>query len=162
MIWAADWVWGALAAVVLIFFHVSALFGMSITVFHETIAQLRARSLFMSIFVFSLLGAGAVFLHALEAAGWAALYCYIGAATEYSDALLHSLGAYSTMGDPTIIFEKKWRLILQIESLSAAVTLGLTTAFLFSALNRLQDIIKHAQDKSDKMSRRTPSNQSVL
>ena len=95
-------------------------------VFHETVAQLRARSLFMSIFVFSILGAGAVFLHALEAAGWAALYYYIGAATDYSDALLHSLGAYSTMGDPTIIFEKKWRLILQIESLTAAVTLGLT------------------------------------
>lgn len=151
MIWAADWAWGAFAAVALIFFHVSALFGMSIAVFHETITQLRARSLFMSVFVFSILGAGAVLTHALEAAGWAALYCYIGAVKDYPDALLHSLGAYSTMGDPTIVFEKKWRLILQIESLSAAVTLGLTTAFLFSALNRLQDIIRHAHDKSEKL-----------
>ena len=155
MIWAQDWVLGAVAAIVLIFFHVSALFGMSITVFHETVAQLRARSLFMSIFVFSILGAGAVFLHALEAAGWAALYYYIGAATDYSDALLHSLGAYSTMGDLTIIFEKKWRLILQIESLTAAVTLGLTTAFLFSALNRLQNIISHANARNDKLLRRS-------
>lgn len=153
MVWAQDWIWGAFAAILLIFIHVSALFGMSIAVFHETVAELRARSLFMSIFVFSILGAGAVFLHALEAAGWAALYCYIGAAAEYPDALLHSLGAYSTMGDQTIVFDRKWRLILQIESLSAAVTLGLSTAFLFSALTRLQSIRKDAIERKDTRSR---------
>lgn len=141
MIWAEDWAWGALSSVLLIFLHVAALFVMSFVVFHDRVVKLRARSLFVSILVFSFLGTGAIFLHALEAAGWAALYWRLGAADEYADALLHSLGAYSSMGDTTITFEKKWRLLLQIESLTAAVTLGLTTAFLFSALHRLQKTI---------------------
>jgi len=148
MLWAVDWAWGALASVLLIFFHVSALFGMSMIIFHESVVKLRARSLFASILVFSLLGTGAVLLHALEAAGWAALYWRLGAADEYADALLHSLGAYSTMGDSTITFDKQWRLLLQIESLTAAVSLGLTTAFLFSALSRLQSIIDSARNRS--------------
>lgn len=149
MIWAEDWAWGALSSVALIFFHVSALFLMSMFIFHDSIVRLRSRSLFVSILVFSFLGTGAVLLHALEAAGWAALYWRLGAADEYADALLHSLGAYSTMGDETITFEKKWRLMLQIESLTAAVTLGLTTAFLFSALNRLQRIIESGRARMD-------------
>ena len=148
MLWAVDWAWGALASVLLIFFHVSALFGMSMIIFHDKVVKLRARSLFASILVFSLLGTGAVLLHALEAAGWAALYWRLGAADEYADALLHSLGAYSTMGDSTITFDKQWRLLLQIESLTAAVSLGLTTAFLFSALSRLQSIIDSARNRS--------------
>ena len=148
MIYVEDWAWGALASVALIFFHVAALFVMSMVIFHDKVVKLRARSLIVSILIFSFLGTAAVLLHALEAAGWAALYWRLGAAEEYADALLHSLGAYSTMGDTTIIFEKKWRLMLQIESLSAAVTLGLTTAFLFSALHRLQEVIDNGRSKS--------------
>ena len=149
MIWAEDWAWGAVSSVVLIFFHVSALFVMSIFIFHDRVVKLRSRSLFASILVFALLGTAAVLLHALEAAGWAALYWRLGAADEYADALLHSLGAYSTMGDSTITFDKKWRLMLQIESLTAAVSLGLTTAFLFSALNRLQRVIDSGRVRMD-------------
>ncbi len=155
MIWAEDWAWGALASVLLIFFHVSGLFVMSIFIFHDRIVRLRSRSIFVSILVFSVLGTGAVLMHALEAAGWAGLYWRLGAADEYSDALLHSLGAYSTMGDTTIVFEKQWRLMLQIESLTAAVTLGLTTAFLFSALNRLQRVIESGREKSENSSPQT-------
>jgi hypothetical protein len=149
MIWAEDWAWGALSSVVLIFFHVTALFVMSMFIFNDTIVRLRSRSLFASILVFSLLGTSAVLLHALEAAGWAGLYWRLGAADDYAEALLHSLGAYSTMGDSTITFEKKWRLLLQIESLTAAVSLGLTTAFLFSALSRLQRVIDSGRAKLD-------------
>ncbi len=152
MIWAEDWAWGALASILLIFFHVSGLFVMSIFIFADGIVKLRSRSIFVSILLFSFLGTGAVLMHAVEAAGWAALYWRLGAADEYSDALLHSLGAYSTMGDTTIVFEKQWRLMLQIESLTAAVTLGLTTAFLFSALNRLQRVIDGGRAKSDNSS----------
>jgi hypothetical protein len=151
MIWAEDWAWGALSSVVLIFFHVTALFVMSMFIFNDTIVRLRSRSLFASILVFSLLGTSAVLLHALEAAGWAALYWRLGAADDYAEALLHSLGAYSTMGDSTITFEKKWRLLLQIESLTAAVSLGLTTAFLFSALSRLQRVIDNGRAKLDNL-----------
>jgi hypothetical protein len=149
MIWTQDWVWGAVSSALLISFHVAALFCMSVVIFYDSVVELRERSLFFSIVAFSLLGTGAVLLHALEAAGWAALYWSLGAADEYSDALLHSLGAYSTMGDSTITFEKKWRLLLQIEALTAAVTLGLTTAFLFSALSRLQRVIDGGRAKAD-------------
>lgn len=145
MFWAEDWAWGALWSVMMIFFHIGALFVMSTLIFHDKVVKLRARSLPASILVFSLLATGAVLLHAVEAGGWAALYWRLGAADEYSDALLHSLGAYSTMGDSTVTFEKKWRLILQIESITAAVSMGLSTAFLFSALNRLQQVIDNAR-----------------
>ena len=149
MLWAEDWAWGVLSSALLICFHVAALFCMSIVIFNESIVEIRERSLLFSILIFSLLGTGAVLLHALEAAGWAALYWSLGAAAEYADALLHSLGAYSTMGDSTITFEKKWRLLLQIEALTAAVTLGLTTAFLFSALSRLQRVIDGGRAKAN-------------
>lgn len=149
MFWAEDWAWGALASALTIFFHVAALFGMSFIIFHDSIARLRAKSLFVSILVFSFLGTGAVLLHAMEAAGWAGLYYRLGAVDIYPDALLHSLGAFSTLGDTTVTIDRKWRLMLQVESLTAAVVLGLTTAFLFSALHRLQGLIDGGRARLD-------------
>ena len=138
MIWAEDWAWGALSSVALIFFHVSALFVMSMFIFHDRIVRLRSRSLFVSILMFSLLGTAAVLLHALEAAGWAALYWRLGVVDDYADALLHSLGAYSTMGDETITFEKKWRLMLPPGATVSTVSLiALRRSFADRTLCRL-------------------------
>ena len=86
-------------------------------------------------------------LHVTEALIWTALYIHIGAADNFPDAFLHSLGAFTTLGDSTVVFDKKWRLLIQIEALNGAVALGLTTAFLYSASHRLQKIATQAQER---------------
>jgi hypothetical protein len=147
MLWASDWGWGVFAVVLTVAFHVFALFGLGATVFNDTIIQIRARSTAISLVVFALLTMEAILLPVIEAAGWGFMYLRLGAATNFPDAYLHSLGAFSTMGDATVVFDTKWRLLLQIEALNAIVCLGLTTAFLFTAAHALHKFAESAKSK---------------
>ena len=147
MLWANDWGWGAATVICCIFLHVTVLFYLAKILFNERVAQLRTRSGVLSSILFSIFALCAMKLHVIESLIWTTLYIHIGAANNFPDAFLHSLGAFTTLGDSTVVFDKKWRLLIQIEALNGAVALGLTTAFLYSASHRLQKIATQAQER---------------
>jgi hypothetical protein len=95
--------------------------------------------------MFSFFALAAMVLHAGEAAVWAVLYLYIGAARDFPSAYLHSLGAFTTLGDATVVFHMRWRLLIQLEALNGAVALGLTTALLYSSARRIQQVVDSGQ-----------------
>jgi ABC-type transport system involved in multi-copper enzyme maturation permease subunit len=79
------------------------------------------------------LAISAVLFHAIEAAIWAVMYIRLNVLSDFSQAYLHSLGAFSTYGNSGYDLNTKWRLLSQIEAMNGIVAFGLTTAFLYSA-----------------------------
>lgn len=142
MLWANDWEIGAAAIVICVTVHSLALVFIARLVFHEKLRRFRQSSLFISSLMFAVFALGAIIVHAFEAAVWAVLYLHIGAVNDFPSAYLHSLGAFTTLGDPTVVFDMRWRLLIQLEALNGAVALGLTTALLYSSARRIQKIIE--------------------
>ena len=145
MLWADDWEYGTMAIIICVSVHAVALTFLARLIFHEKMRRLRDGSLLISALMFSLFALGAMVLHAGEAAVWAALYLYIGAVKDFPSAYLHSLGAFTTLGDVTVVFHMRWRLLMQLEALNGAVALGQTTALLYSSARRLQQIVDTGQ-----------------
>lgn len=141
MLWANDWKFGAATIIICVMLHSLALIFVAEIMFHEKLRRFRESSLLASSFMFAIFALGAIALHAGEAGIWATLYLYVGAIDDFPSAYLHSLGAFTTLGDSTVIFDMRWRLLIQLEALNGAVAIGLTTALLYSSARRIQNII---------------------
>jgi hypothetical protein len=76
-------------------------------------------------------------LHSLEVLAYASLYRAVGAVGAWENALYLSAGAYSTAGWAEIVVPRGWRLTAALESLTGALLVGWSTAFLFQTLHRI-------------------------
>ena len=147
MLWANDWVYGAAVILLCIILHTITLIYLARFIVQENLRRIRESSLLLSAMLFAMLALVSIILHAGEAAIWASLFIYLGAVTDFPSAYLHSLGAFTTLGDSTIIFDTKWRLLIQLESLNGAVALGLTTAMLYSSAGKIERIVSTSSGK---------------
>jgi hypothetical protein len=141
MLWANDWEYGTVTIIICVFFHTISLLALTTIMFHEKLAGIRNKSIYISAILFSFFALCTIVIHVIDALMWAIVYLRIGAANDFPSAFLHSLGAFTTLGDATIIVDEKWRLLIQLEALNGAVALGLTTALLYSSARRIQQII---------------------
>lgn len=76
----------------------------------------------------------AAVLHSVEATAWACLYLWLGALRSLEDAMLYSINAITAFGHTTIDLAKHWQLLGAIEAMNGLILFGLTTAFLFAAI----------------------------
>ena len=83
---------------------------------------------------------GAACLHGAEAGLWAAIYVAIGAMPDLHDAMLYSLSALTSYGHVDIYLEDRWKLLGAIEAVNGLILFGLTTAFLFAAIQQVSPI----------------------
>ena len=75
-------------------------------------------------------------LHAFEGCIWAAAYRLLGALHDNRSAMLYSLGALTTYGHASINLESRWQLMGVLEALNGLILFGLTTAFLFTVMQK--------------------------
>jgi hypothetical protein len=134
MAWSGDWAWGLPALVLTIVFHVSAF--MSITKILAPHRVQQRHRLFRFILLVAAIALFAAILHGLEAIAWAMLYIWLGALPDMSEGILYSLGAITSYGHASIFLEDRWRLLGSIEAVNGLIMFGLTTAFLFAAIQR--------------------------
>ena len=80
--------------------------------------------------------ASAVYL-AIEAAAWAVLYLWLGALPAWAPAMLYSLEAITSFGHAQIYLADRWQLLGAIEAVNGLILFGLTTAFLFAAVQQV-------------------------
>jgi hypothetical protein len=80
--------------------------------------------------------ASSIYLGA-DAAVWALLYVWLGALADWQTAMLYSLSAITSYGHAEIYLEKRWQLLGAIEAVNGMILFGLTTAFLFAAIERV-------------------------
>lgn len=136
--WENNWLWGVPLVVITVVFHVLGLglVDRGVTVLLDT--KLFGRpSLFRFVFIMGAVVFVATFLHAMEAAMWAAAYRVLEALPGSRIAMFYSLNAITSLGHDNIYLAPRFDLLGPIEALNGIMLFGLTTAFLFAILQRV-------------------------
>jgi len=134
MYWKFDWFWGLPLLVITVVFHVVMFVLMEKTLVIKVGREEDTRTLSHFIVAMALISLGAATLHGLEATAWAALYIWLGALPDPTAAMLYSLSAITSYGHSAIFLGDRWRLLGAIEGMNGLILFGLTTAFLFAAI----------------------------
>jgi hypothetical protein len=79
----------------------------------------------------------ATLLHGIEAMLWAVVYRQLGALPDKKTAVLYSLNALTSYGHTDLNLSGHWQLMGALEALDGWIVFGLTTAFLFTVIQRL-------------------------
>jgi hypothetical protein len=137
--WGADWAWGLPIIVATVLIHVLGLGVIgrrAVRVPGRTIEHRHPTSVFVAVMGTTTLLV--IILHALEAAIWAVAYRLLGALPDNKSAMLYSLNAITSYGHTNLHLEEHWHLMGALEALNGWLLFGLTTAFLFGTLEKVQ------------------------
>ena len=147
LIWSADWAWSLPLIVVTVVFHVLGL-GLFNEEFVSRMAGAVAGRHSTAMFgvVMSATVLVATILHGVEAAIWAAAYRFLGALPDVKSAMLYSLSSMTTYGHANVYLRQHWQLMGALEALNGIILFGLTTAFLFSAIQSVWPLGARAWD----------------
>jgi hypothetical protein len=137
MSWGYNWAWGLPMLVLTVVAHVCALMLISATLVITVPREKGGRTPSGFVVAVALTAPSAAILHGLEAAAWATLYLGVGALTSVRSAMLYSLGAITSYGHADIFLEDRWQLLGAIEAVNGLILFGLTTAFLFAAIQQV-------------------------
>jgi len=136
--WVPDRSWGAPLLIFTVVGHVVALL-LTAVAFHSYAPVTSApmtRAWPFVIFVAIAALASCVYL-AVDAGAWALLYVWLGALADWPTAMLYSLSAITSYGHAEVFLEKRWQMLGAIEAVNGMILFGLTTAFLFAAIERV-------------------------
>jgi hypothetical protein len=136
-LWTSNWAWGLPLIVFMVILHTYSLGLLN----DEVTTKLNKRgSLGRPLSVPTILIGGTAFsltaLHAVEAAIWAVAYRLLGASTDNKSAMLYSLNALTSYGHEDLHLAPHWKLMGALEALNGWILFGLTTAFLFTVIQR--------------------------
>jgi hypothetical protein len=136
--WGADWAWGLPLIVVTVVFHAYSLGAID----REVTSKLNGGegSRHFSSFANFLIGGtalAATVLHAIEVAVWACAYRLLGASANNKSAMLYSLNAITSYGHANLDLEPRWQMMGALEALNGWILFGLTTAFLFTIIQKV-------------------------
>lgn len=137
--WIADWSWGLPLLILTVVLHVSVFVLMVKTLVRKTRGgETRSHRRHRFILGIALIALGAAALHSFEAGLWAMLYLGLGALPDAATAMLYSLGAITSYGHVAVFLEDRWKILGAIEAMNGLILFGLTTAFLFSAIEKVE------------------------
>jgi hypothetical protein len=142
--WVSDWAWGLPLLILTIVAHVCA-----IVLTASALAKYRGLSAGEAwrfvVYVALAALASSAFI-ALEAGMWALLYLSVGALPAWRAAMLYSLSAITSYGHAPILLEDRWQMLGAIEAVNGAILFGLTTAFLFAAIQTVWPLPRDAHE----------------
>lgn len=135
--WGMDWAWGLPLILLTVVFHAYCL-GLLNKEVSSKLSDLRRNRHFSSVSIFVIGGAtlSATILHALEGLIWAGTYRLVGALPDAKTAILYSLNAMTSYGHANLYLASRWQMLGALEALSGWILFGLTTAFLFSVIQK--------------------------
>jgi hypothetical protein len=135
--WGMDWVWGLPLILLTVVIHAYGLALLDKKVSLRLNGARGVRSLSAaSIMVMGGTALWTTLLHAFEGGLWAMAYRFLGALQDNKTAVLYSLGALTTYGHASISLEPRWELMGVLEALNGLILFGLTTAFLFTVMQK--------------------------
>ncbi len=137
--WRADWAWGLPLILLTVLVHVSGLLAIDERVVHgrgrQRLERRHPKVAFAVLVATTLLATG---LHAIEGASWACAYLFLGALPDYKSCVLYSANAMTSYGHTNLSLAAHWQFMGAMEALNGWLLFGLTTAFLFSVLEKLR------------------------
>jgi hypothetical protein len=137
--WTSDWIWSLPLILFTMILHVLVLglvFRLIVGAHDRATAKGHGTVIPASIFVMAFI-LSAIVLHALEVACWGWTFLLLGALPDVRDAMLYSLNAMTTFGHIAFDLANPWRLMGALEALNGILLFGLSTAFMFALLVRL-------------------------
>ncbi len=134
--WAGDWKWGLLLIVLTVSMHTAGLILVA-AYFHHVEHHIRRIGLAGLIVLTASLSLVISLLIGVEVAVWAWAYVILGALPTFHLALFYSLTMITTTGADVVDLAPHWRLMGVLEAVSGVLVAGLSTAFMFAALQRL-------------------------
>jgi hypothetical protein len=135
--WGVDWAWGLPLILLVVVVHAYCL-GLLNKEVSLRLSDTRRLQHFLSapISIIGVAALSATILHGIEGAIWAGTYRLLGALPDYKSAMLYSLNAMTSFGHANLYLEPRWQMMGALEALNGMILFGLTTAFLFTLLQR--------------------------
>jgi len=143
--WRADWVWSLPLIAVTVVIHAFCLGIADQRVSY--VLNGNGKSRFPRGVLGLIMGGTALYatiLHGFEASIWAAAYVLLGAVPDRKAAMLYSLNAMTTYGHSSTYLELHWQLMGSLEALNGWIVFGLTTAFLFTVMQKVWPHANHS------------------
>ena len=135
--WAYNWLWGLPLIVLTVILHAYVLGLINEKITSKLSSELRVWEFSAASIV--LVGGtvlSVTILHGLEGAIWAVAYRLLGALQDNKSAMLYSLNAITTYGHENLNLEPRWQMMGALEALNGCILFGLTTAFLFTVMQK--------------------------
>lgn len=108
----------------------------------ETRSHLRLHHLLaVLIGVIGTLGLVLAILHGVEAGLWAVAYWWLGTLNSRVDAILYSVDSISTRGASGVVLVRQWRMMGALEAMDGMLLFGISTAFIFTAMQAYWSIM---------------------
>jgi hypothetical protein len=135
--WGMDWAWGVPLILLVVVFHAYCL-GLLNREVSSKLSDTRRHRHFLSapISIIGVAALSATILHGIEGVIWAGTYRLLGALPDFKSAMLYSLNAMTSFGHANLYLEPRWQMMGALEALNGMILFGLTTAFLFTVLQR--------------------------
>jgi hypothetical protein len=136
--WGADWAWGLPLIVLTVVFHAYGL-GLVNKQVNSSLNRTDHSRHFLSAANVIIGGTAlcATLLHAMEGAVWASAYRLLGASADNKSAMLYSLNALTSYGHANLHLAEPWEMMGALEALNGWILFGLTTAFLFTVVQKV-------------------------
>jgi len=135
--WRANLAWGLLLIVLNVLFH-----AISLGLINKEVASRLGGSLqhwhhiLLSLCVVGGTALSTAILHAIEVSSWAAGYQFLGALPNRRSAMLYSMNAMTSYGHVNLYLAPRWQMMGSLEALNGWILFGLTTAFLFTIVQK--------------------------
>jgi hypothetical protein len=136
--WTANWAWGLPLIIFTVILHAYSLGLLNTGITGRLNKRVRPRH---PLSAPSLLIGGTALsltvLHGTEGVIWATAYRLLGASTDNKSAMLYSLNALTSYGHEELHLAPHWKMMGALEALNGWILFGLTTAFLFTVVQRV-------------------------
>ena len=139
--WSSNWAWGLPLIVLTVIIHVLGLLVIkekAQSIENRLVEGYRYPVVFAVIIGSTALSA--TVLHGVEGIIWAVAYRVVGALPDNSSAILYSLSAMTAYGHASLDLATHWQVMGALEALNGMLLFGLTTAALFSIIQRVWDL----------------------
>lgn len=94
-----------------------------------------------------ILFAGIMFLHIVQTSLWAIFYYVQGLFSDFETSLYFSMVSFTTLGYGDVLLPRRWRLLGVIEGFSGVLLCGVSTAFIFAAVNAMFQLRLRQREK---------------
>jgi hypothetical protein len=136
----SNWIWGLSLIALTMAVHATGIAFLAVLILRlrrhlETLTRLGLRHLLVLLAVqIGAVGLLLAMLHGVEAGLWAAAYWWLGGLELPSEAILYSVDSMSTRGASGLMLEHHWHMLGALEAMDGMLLFGMSTAFIFAAL----------------------------
>ena len=147
--WSAAWMWSLPLIVATVVFHSIGLglIDHGVSVLLNGSGKNRVPFL-LSMSVIGGSALCATILHGIEGLLWAVAYLLLGAVSGRQSAVLYSLNAITSYGHTDLDLKGHWQLMGALEALNGWIVFGLTTAFLFTVIQKVWPRIHRSTERN--------------